>query len=1186
MATHILFETSTGFSVFSLQGTDQIQNAQTQKSMADFEKFSKCAKMIGTLPFTSAAEALENINSISEGILTDSLHSFLKQTLKKATDVLLGVSDNKLAASIQEGLSINCISNTLTAEIIRFIRFHINSFTKLKDQDLIKAQLGLGHSYSRSKVKFNVHKVDNMIIQAISMLEQLDKDLNTFYMRVREWYSWHFPELIKIVKENIHFARLVKLIENKSSVNEELIPQITEIVGDEALARDVLTAAKASMGTDISTIDLESILHFANRVISLAEYRLSLEQYLTKKMKDIAPNLQTLIGDRVGAKLIAKAGSLTNLAKYPASTVQILGAEKALFRAMKVRGKTPKYGIIYNSGFIAKATPKNKGKISRCLANKVSIATRIDCFSDNPTDRFGAVLKRQVDDRLEFFTNGVAPKRNIDVMREVIKEVEEDFPMSVDAPKKSSKKQKVEEKEEKVEEKKSSKKEKKEEKVVEEKKSSKKSKKSEEKEEDAMEVEAKPAKKSSKKEKKEEVEEKPSKKSKKSEEKEEKVEDKKSSKKSKKFSAAAGWSTFGNGSRPETKLETTPEIQQPVIEIFKPSEVPKTKTRSSLEPLDTAGSTPAVPALPARKLPSIRNSGKLSMETLKQVKPPGQSTTKAEDILDKILGPKMTDVLQQKRPEIKPQQPRVSIYHHIDPDVERQIHDIHTRKAKLVTNYPQLYNKKDSIDISTMQPLSTDPRLRHESTLLQLGTCLVFDRIPMGTDIPTNRPYYPSPEQVGATKGYWTKKAIPTLSNDPNIQPIVDKHNVDIVLSSSTFLKLINNHPPFIEEWEIPVISREYKNSLGETRKVSILDKPLLKKKMTNKERNEKFFNLAIESMALTRGDQSNYPPIHFTVDDETDNTGKPRNRGVAPEGTNLTYNTWTLGTMIVLVRCKIHGLIPDPTSTRKVRNIGLKTKVEFFPDKGLEDATVGDTSKWWLYNHLRPDAHLILARVNVWNRKLISLEKKDAPQIRHAKCQFQPEKPFKIIIELFKRVHALPLEHCHLLSHSPNDNFVHVYQSIDEESVSSDSLQDMYNLHKEHMAPPLVSHDLPIITLTPLPPPPQVIQLQQQQQQHHNNDIKICFSFADTGQCKHPDTCNYNHLTQAQIKERGLDYQPSNNNGANKNKRKAVNQKKKKNKKNNNKNDSSTTANNNNGGESYESMDAASDLSYISSIL
>lgn len=101
-------------------------------------------------------------------------------------------------------------------------------------------------------------------------------------------------------------------------------------------------------------------------------------------MEACAPNLQALIGDTVGARLISHAGSLTSLSKYPASTVQILGAEKALFRALKTKGNTPKYGLIFHSTFIGRAAAKNKGRISRYLANKCSIASRIDAFSETP----------------------------------------------------------------------------------------------------------------------------------------------------------------------------------------------------------------------------------------------------------------------------------------------------------------------------------------------------------------------------------------------------------------------------------------------------------------------------------------------------------------------------------------------------------------------------------------------------------------------------------------------------------------------------------------------------------------------------------------------------------------------------------------------------------------------------------
>ena len=161
-------------------------------------------------------------------------------------------------------------------------------------------------------------------------------------------------------------------------------------------------AAKHSMGMDVSDVDMANIQHFLERVIELSEYRMRLHEYLVNKMDQVAPNLCKLVGPIVGARLISQAGSLTNLAKYPASTVQILGAEKALFRALKTKGNTPKYGLIYHSSFIGRAGAKNKGRISRYLANKCSIASRIDCFSGvcfcvNLARLFASTFPRTVD---------------------------------------------------------------------------------------------------------------------------------------------------------------------------------------------------------------------------------------------------------------------------------------------------------------------------------------------------------------------------------------------------------------------------------------------------------------------------------------------------------------------------------------------------------------------------------------------------------------------------------------------------------------------------------------------------------------------------------------------------------------------------------------------------------------------
>eukprot|EP01114_Cavostelium_apophysatum_P015830 TRINITY_DN439_c0_g1_i1.p1 TRINITY_DN439_c0_g1~~TRINITY_DN439_c0_g1_i1.p1 ORF type:complete len:524 (+),score=198.18 TRINITY_DN439_c0_g1_i1:75-1646(+) len=431
MVLYLLFESASGYGLFERTEGEDIasQTEQFQASITDPRKFKQLVSLKAFLPFTSAENALENINDVSEGVLNDSLKNFLTAQLpkEKKSKNILGVSEDKLGSVIQETIGIKCEKSTNVLELLRGIRVHFESMIKgLKEGDLEKAQRGLGHSYSRSKVKFNVNRADNMIIQSISLLDQLDKDLNTFAMRCKEWYSWHFPELIRVVPDQKQFARLVKLIRNKDNISEDDLPAIEEVTGSAEVAQEVLDAARTSMGTDISEIDLTNIESFADRVISLAQYRDELHEYLLSKMNNIAPNLSALMGEQVGARLISHAGSLTNLAKFSASTVQILGAEKALFRALKTKGNTPKYGLIFHSSFIGKAGTKNKGRIARCLANKASIAARIDSFSDVPTSKFGEVLKEQVEERLRFYDSGVKPRKNVDVMHEALEEAKKD----------------------------------------------------------------------------------------------------------------------------------------------------------------------------------------------------------------------------------------------------------------------------------------------------------------------------------------------------------------------------------------------------------------------------------------------------------------------------------------------------------------------------------------------------------------------------------------------------------------------------------------------------------------------------------------------------------------------------------------------------------------------------------------
>lgn len=421
-----------GFALFKIAEFDETSSfvLQVQRNASDINIFSQFVELCAFQPFSSGREALEHMNNTSDGILLEPVKNFLESNLpksKKKHPVVLGVIEVKLATVISEVLGINCsLSKEVLDEVVRGIRYHFHNLVKgVKDLNVtLKSQLALGHHYARARVKFNVNRIDNMVIQSISLIDQLDKDINTFAMRVREWYSFHFPELIKVVPENHLYVKCVDVIKNRKTMPEDIKEQLENILMDSDKAQNVIDLARSSMGMEISPLDMENVTVFACRVNSLMNRRKELMEYLKLKMHNVAPNLAALIGETVGARLIAHAGSLINLAKFPASTVQILGAEKALFRAIKTRGNTPKYGLIYHSTFIGRAGKTNKGRISRYLANKCSVATRIDCFRDIPTEVFGSKLRQQVEDRLKFYETGDIPAKNVDVMVEALGEAD------------------------------------------------------------------------------------------------------------------------------------------------------------------------------------------------------------------------------------------------------------------------------------------------------------------------------------------------------------------------------------------------------------------------------------------------------------------------------------------------------------------------------------------------------------------------------------------------------------------------------------------------------------------------------------------------------------------------------------------------------------------------------------------
>ncbi|KAL4944483.1 hypothetical protein BDV06DRAFT_210205 [Aspergillus oleicola] len=380
MTLFILTETSAGYALLKAKDKKLLKRDDIATEAATAEGVSNLLKLKSFQKFDSATAALEEVASVVEGKVTPRLAGLLDE-IKDEKKVSLAVADPKLGNAIGKlpGLDISLVADSTTADIYRAIREHLPTLIPgLLPQDMSTMSLGLSHSLARHKLKFSPDKIDTMIVQAIGLLDDLDKELNNYAMRVKEWYGWHFPELAKILNDNIAYSRLVLKMGMRSNYENA---DLTEVLPEEIEAA-VKAAADRSMGTEISEDDLENIQALAEQVVGFSDYRSQLAGYITARMNAIAPNLTALVGDLVGARLIAHAGSLTNLSKSPASTLQILGAEKALFRALKTKHDTPKYGLIYHASLIGQATGKNKGKMARVLAAKASLGLRVDALAE------------------------------------------------------------------------------------------------------------------------------------------------------------------------------------------------------------------------------------------------------------------------------------------------------------------------------------------------------------------------------------------------------------------------------------------------------------------------------------------------------------------------------------------------------------------------------------------------------------------------------------------------------------------------------------------------------------------------------------------------------------------------------------------------------------------------------------
>jgi len=404
----VLFETPAGYAVFKLM--DEGKLAKSDSLYEDFESIDKARNVVQLKQFQKfedTTEALSAATAAVEGKMSKSLKKLLKKVIAEDAHEKLAVADAKLGGSIQEKLDLSCVYDSKIGELMRCIRSQISGLISgLPDKEMAAMELGLAHSLSRYKLKFSPDKIDTMIVQAVSLLDDLDKELNNYIMRCREWYGWHFPELGKIITDNLAFVRTVELMGTRD--NAKTI-DLSDVLPEE-VEEKVKEAAEISMGTEISGEDIINIKHLCQQVVEIQEYRGQLYEYLKNRMMAIAPNLTVLVGELVGARLIAHAGTLMNLAKHPASTVQILGAEKALFKALKTKHDTPKYGLIYHAQLVGQSGTKLKGKVSRMLAAKASLACRVDALGEETNTDLGIEHRAKVESRIRQLEGGEVTK--------------------------------------------------------------------------------------------------------------------------------------------------------------------------------------------------------------------------------------------------------------------------------------------------------------------------------------------------------------------------------------------------------------------------------------------------------------------------------------------------------------------------------------------------------------------------------------------------------------------------------------------------------------------------------------------------------------------------------------------------------------------------------------------------------
>ncbi|MEM4734080.1 MAG: C/D box methylation guide ribonucleoprotein complex aNOP56 subunit [Candidatus Bathyarchaeia archaeon] len=358
--------------------------------------FGEQGKIVDKMLFSNKpSAAAKSILNLESGKISE-ITSLLKALLNLGYTEFI-FENTVLTTAARQKLAINAeVAKASEAAALRSLMEHVaveTGFTK-DTKELEEWNRDVSIELAKLRVKGAIGKRDLISAQAIQTLDDLDKTLNLFMGRLREWYGVHFPELDRLVEKHETYARLVAKVGYRDNFSIETLEK--EGIPKEK-AEAIAKAAESSMGADMAEQDLAEIQSLSTEVLSMYKLRDDLESYIDRTMEEVAPNTRAVAGALLGARLIAIAGSLQNLAMRPASTIQVLGAEKALFRSLKTGARPPKHGLIFQHALLHDAKRWQRGKIARVLAGKLTIAARADAFGGKYV---GDALKVDIEKRL------------------------------------------------------------------------------------------------------------------------------------------------------------------------------------------------------------------------------------------------------------------------------------------------------------------------------------------------------------------------------------------------------------------------------------------------------------------------------------------------------------------------------------------------------------------------------------------------------------------------------------------------------------------------------------------------------------------------------------------------------------------------------------------------------------------